>query len=229
MTNDNGDANSGSNGIKPDDDVETGAGSGNISEHEVRLLTAPPPDAIAELADACIRFVERAVGVKLDFTPETLPLLDHYLAGARDVLRGRTKGAPIESMELVGQAAGAYFGEVIRRRYASWWRLGASSGDEHQLEFHRLHLVIHPVVLVNDALTLDTQRPASDLSGFDLDPEDVEPAALRLAELPPVDHEEFVRPSTRLEVLDIVVDAARTDHAAGGADPLELEPNDYVH
>jgi hypothetical protein len=30
-------------------------------------------------------------------------------------------------------------------------------------------------------------------------------------------------------VLDIIVDAVRADHASDGADPLSLEPNDYVH
>src|SRR5687767_15165113 len=45
------------------------------------LATAAPP-AIQDLADACIRYVERAVGVRLDYTLETLPLLDHYLEHA---------------------------------------------------------------------------------------------------------------------------------------------------
>ncbi|NUP08660.1 MAG: hypothetical protein HOW73_21640 [Polyangiaceae bacterium] len=196
---------------------------------EARFLRAPPPDSIADLAHACVRFVERAVGVKLDFTPETLPLLDHYLAGARDVFAAGDKTKTGESFDLVAQAAGAYFGEVVRRRYASWWRLGAGSGDEHRLEFHRLHLVIHPVLLVSEALLLDRDKTASDFAGFDLDASDVEAAARRLSELPPVDIEEFVRPTTRLEALDIIVDAVRADHAIDGADPLALEPNDYVH
>jgi hypothetical protein len=208
-----------------------------------RWLHAPPPEAIHDLAHACVGFVERAVGVKLDFLPETLPLLDHYLAGARAVLRHRPGGGAAgsgvgpESMELIAQTAGAYLGEVIRRRYASWWRLDSAvsrpavegaSLDEHRLEFHRLQLVVHPVSLVLEALTVDAGRSAS-LSGFDLDPEDAEAAMRRLEDLPPVEVEEFVSPSTRLEVLDIVVDAVRVKHAAAGYPALELEPGDYVH
>jgi hypothetical protein len=218
-----------------------------VEAAENRWLSAPPPEPIADLAHACIGFVERAVGVKLDFLPETLPLLDHYLAGARNVLRhprahpGAGPPAPAisypEGLELIALTAGAYLGEVIRRRYASWWRLGSvisgPSGDaaapqEHRLEFHRLQLVVYPVSLVIEALTIDAGRSAS-LAGFDLDPEDAEAATRRLEDLPPVDVEEFVSPSTRLEVLDIVVDAVRTQHAAAGHPALELEPGDYVH
>ena len=214
---------------KVDEAAANDAGEVESAEaREAQLLAAPPPDSIADLAHACVRFVERAVGVKLDFAPETLPLLDHYLAGARGVVAARGDAAPGEPAELVAQAAGAYLGEVIRRRHASWWRLG-STGDDHRLELHRVHLVIHPVVLVGEALSGDLERGAHDLAGFDLDPSDLDAASRRLAELPDVDLEDFVRPSTRLEVLDIIVDAVRADHASDGADPLALEPNDYVH
>jgi len=120
MSSDHDDKNGASNGSatlsdlpEPPDPVEVG------------LLAAPAPAAVLDLAEACVRYVERAVGVKLDFTPETLPLLDHYIGGARDVLSGRarpTEGA--EPVDLVAQAAGAYLGEVIRRRHPCWWRSG---------------------------------------------------------------------------------------------------------
>src|SRR5688572_23563251 len=40
---------------------------------------APPPEPIRELCDACIAYVTRALAVELDYTPDTLPILDHYL------------------------------------------------------------------------------------------------------------------------------------------------------
>jgi hypothetical protein len=40
--------------------------------------------------------------------------------------------------------------------------------------------------------------------------------------------EEYVSPSTRLEVLDIVVDAVRAFHMAEGLPVQELEPDDYL-
>lgn len=211
-------------------EVEEEASMAEASAASAELLAAPPPETVADLAHACIRFVERASGVKLDFSPETLPLLDHYLEEARSVLsQPKAEGSAQESFDLISRAAGAYFGEVVRRRYPSWWRLGAAETDEHRLEFHRVYLVIHPVLLMADALVLDPKKQGSDLQGFDLDPEDAEAAAKRLADLPEVELEEFVKPSTRLEVLDIVMDAVRTAHAADGAEPLELSGEDYVH
>ena len=79
---------------------------------------SPPADAplpIQDLANACVRFVERSVGIALDYTPETLPILDHYLRGVRATSRD-------EITNLVAPAAGAYFGEVVRRQLgpAQW-------------------------------------------------------------------------------------------------------------
>jgi len=39
----------------------------------------PPPGAVHELAERAVDFVRRSLGLVLDYTPETLPLLDHYL------------------------------------------------------------------------------------------------------------------------------------------------------
>ncbi len=202
------------------------------------LLSTAAPPAIQDLADACIRYVERAVGVRLDYTLETLPLLDHYLEHARAALSAKKaeKKAPdaaeeaddLPALSIVAQTAGAYFGEVVRRRYPSWWRLDADPA-EHRLEFHNLYLVVRPVTLMLDVLTLDTSgNGPKGLSGFDLDEEDRTAAAARLAELPPVPLEEYVSPSTRLEVIDIVVDAVRVHHMAEGGPVLELEPDDYL-
>lgn len=195
---------------------------------EAQLLAAPPPAPIEDLAHACVRFVERAVGVKLDFTPDTLPLLDHYLLGARKVTAETEETSGAVTQELVAQAAGAYFGEVVRRRYASWWRLGASA-DDHRLEFHRASMVAYPVAMMKDALSLEDEPTTLELTGFELDDADRSAAMRRLDEFPDVSAEDFVRPSTRFEVLEVVVDAARGRQLASGEPPLELERADYVH
>jgi hypothetical protein len=43
-----------------------------------------------------------------------------------------------------------------------------------------------------------------------------------------VTDEDFVRPSTRLEVLDLVVDAITTKQSLNGEPALSLEPEDYL-
>jgi hypothetical protein len=37
------------------------------------------PPVIEQLSGACVRFVQQALAMPLDFTPETLPILDHYV------------------------------------------------------------------------------------------------------------------------------------------------------
>lgn len=213
------------------DDAAVDAGTTDAAPAEPTALVPPPPDAIADLAGACVRFVERSVGVRLDYTPETLPLLDHYLAEARTAFSGKSDASKVlEPRALVAEAAAAYFGEVVRRRHACWWRLDVPDAGRlpvHRLEFSRLHLVIHPVMLVEEALDLDAESELSrsDLRGFELSEADVKIVEQRLAELPAVDITEFVSLATRLEVLDILSDTIVATRGAEAA----LEARDYVH
>lgn len=213
------------------------------TRYELSLLRESPPLVLGDLAEACVRFVERALKVRMDYTPLTLPLLDHYLEVARETFslptgpsdaepEGRDPlllGDQTPSKELVCQAAGAYFGEVIRRRHPSWWRLAAMPSHDHRLEFHRLNVLVYPIHMVLDALLLDPERETGGLTGFELDPADREWATARLELLPEVTAEEFVRPSTRLEVLDILLDTAKGRAQLPGEPAIELEPEDYVN
>ena len=73
----------------------------------------PTDDRLREYAAQAIEFVRRAVGLELDFDSDTLPLLDHYL-------RAVPADQPA-TVELVVTTAGAYFGEVVRRRLGGRW------------------------------------------------------------------------------------------------------------
>ena len=86
-----------------------------------------PPEAVRELAEACVGYVLGAVGVPLDYTPDTLPLLDHYL-------RTVPENAAGEVLALIAPAAGAYFGEVVRRT------IGLTHGRVVGLPVHRARL-----------------------------------------------------------------------------------------
>jgi hypothetical protein len=73
----------------------------------------PPPGAVHDLAERMVEFVRRAVGLVLDYTFETLPLLDHYLGGVPEDKE--------ETVTLIAATAGAYFGEVARRVLGGEW------------------------------------------------------------------------------------------------------------
>jgi hypothetical protein len=87
-----------------------------------RPVRNPAPGAVHELAERTVDHVRRVVGIALDYTPETLPLLDHYLIGVPD--------EQIETVALVAATAGAYFGEVLRRAMGGEW--DSTDGDPTQ-------------------------------------------------------------------------------------------------
>lgn len=170
------------------------------------------PAPVRELALACAAFVQKAVGVELDLTPDTLPLLDHYLSLARD-----GKG---EVHALVAAAAGAYFGEVVRMQYPSRWALPAVDSverDAWRLEFEQVFLYLYPVALAGEALDRGhaTDHAASAPSayataardgGFSVREQDRPALVAALELLGSVDEDEYYLLSTRFDVLASVAD-----------------------
>ena len=78
-------------------------------------MSDAPPGKVQEYANQTIVYVQRALKVPLEYDSETLPILDHYL-------RGVPRDQPA-TVELVILTAGAYFGEVLRRRLGGRWEL----------------------------------------------------------------------------------------------------------
>jgi hypothetical protein len=70
---------------------------------------------VSEYANQAVEYVRRALSLPLEYDSDTLPLLDHYLA--------TVQGAEPAAMRLVITTAGAYFGEVVRRRLGGRWEM----------------------------------------------------------------------------------------------------------
>lgn len=79
------------------------------------------PAQVTEYAEQVVEYVRRSLGVKLEYDSDTLPLLDHYLR-APDIAAGN-----VAATQLVVSTAGAYFGEVVRRRLGGRWELTSAS------------------------------------------------------------------------------------------------------
>src|SRR6476620_10976408 len=73
------------------------------------------PAQVREYAEQAVAYVQKALGVSLEYDSDTLPLLDHYI---RTVPPDQ-----VATMQLVIATAGAYFGEVVRRRLGGRWEL----------------------------------------------------------------------------------------------------------
>jgi hypothetical protein len=167
-------------------------------------MSSPPesepeiPAVVVDLADSCVRFVQRALGIQLDYTPDTLPLLDHYLRTAQGVTKEELLG-------LLTPAAGAYFGEVVRRHLGpSRWHWESDDFGECRLEFERCFLSFNPIGIALEAL----QRQEADGYGANLsllreDEQLVREALERTGG--DVDSDDYWRLAVRFEVIEQVV------------------------
>ena len=84
-------------------------------------MDAPVPPRVSEYAEQAVTYVRNALGVTLEYDSDTLPVLDHYLRTVDMV--GATTPEQAATLQLVISTAGAYFGEVIRRRLGGRWEL----------------------------------------------------------------------------------------------------------
>jgi len=192
-----------------------------LPQHEA----GPAPAEVAELAQACERFVERAVGVRPDYTLETLPLVDHWLSTARGQLAA-------DVLRVLVQAGGAYFGEVVRRRHPCWWALGGGIPDEWEIQFENTFLSLRPCDVIQEALRPRDpdeapEEAVGEISLLEIDEDDRPAVVARLAELPEVSEEEYRSLATLVEVIDICVEAARARRIAAEEPEPTLEPEDY--
>lgn len=71
------------------------------------------PRKVEEYAEQAVDYVRRSLGMTLEFDSETLPVLDHYV---RQVPQDQDA-----TRTLVAATAGAYYGEVVRRRLGGRW------------------------------------------------------------------------------------------------------------
>jgi hypothetical protein len=150
----------------------------------------------------------------------------------------------------LANAVGAYLGEVVRRIHRCWWRADGDDPLYWRLEFRDVYLSFAPMQVVLAALTwsasealdglaLDDEMPdhraetsedalePTPEPGLQLAPEDREAVRRRLDDLPPVTDEEYHALSTRLEVIDIAVDAIQANLLAEPERRRTYRPEDY--
>ncbi len=165
---------------------------------------AKAPDTITALAQSCVQFVETSVGVELDYTSETLPILDHYV-------RSVPERPNDELIGLLVPATGAYFGEVVRKTFEHVrWLSPEARYPEFDLQFERSFLHFNPLGIAYEAAVQDDV--ASWHAHFRVHPDDrtlVREALELSAEVAPEDYYRFaVRFDVIQHIIDILVGAA---------------------
>ncbi len=198
-----------------DDENELGEAREEVDEEEV----AAAPREVAELAASCVRFVGAKYKVALDFTPDTLSLVDQYLRDARAESVARP-----ETVELVTAAAGAYLGEVIRLRFGGYWQ---TTGDHSawRVLLSRVYLAFNPIGMAREALLLVDQDGWH--AHFETDPGEREIVDARLRGLPEVEEDEYFAPTTRYDVVNLTYEALRSHMQENGTSDVRFTPEDY--
>jgi hypothetical protein len=119
--------------------------NGQFGEARYRGSTMETQTAVIDLTVACVTSVKNAIGMELDLTQETLPILDHYAAlldSPRD-----------EIVSLMAPMCGAYFGEVVRRQLEDGqWVTDADDHAKWRLHFERCSLTFNPIGLALEVI-----------------------------------------------------------------------------
>jgi hypothetical protein len=192
-------------------------------EEHAPAVDDPTPEPIVELVVACVHFVKDALDIELDFTAETLPVLDHYLAMARQSLSERT-----ELRELIWRFAGAYFGELVRRRYNGFWHLPSLDVHTWRLQQRQVLLSFNPVGAVAEAMA-GSESSDGPTGALRLARADQQHVAERLALIPPLPEDQYFLLSTRLEVIDTVIEHLRVCMNESDQAEFEFDPDDYAN
>jgi hypothetical protein len=203
----------GDEGPEPADDGQ------ELADIEEPVSVGPPPAQVSDLAAACVRFVAARYGATLDFAPDTLSFVDQWLRDARAEVARRP-----EATELVQSAAGAYLGEVIRRTFGGEWVADGPLSD-WRLCLSSVFCAFNPIGMAREALSLE---PADGWHAhFNLDPGERDAIAQRLEALPEVSSEDYYAPTTRFDVVEILVHALRADMQARGLADVHFAAADY--
>jgi hypothetical protein len=182
---------------------------------------AAPPEHVHDLAEGCVRFVERTLGITLDYAPETLPLVDHWLraGGPRE---------KAEVLELAAPAAGAYFGEVIRRTLGdARWYAPPGEPAEWRLEYEHVFLSFNPIgVAIEAALGRHVEGWSAHFQMLPGDRQTIEEGLERTSGS--VREDDFFRLAVRYEVVEQIVETLRALALARKEDDRFYGPDLYA-
>jgi len=182
------------------------------------------PAQVAEFVESLVATVHKATGCTLDQTPETLPMLDFYCQLCRDQAREKEKkrkGAADGLAGLLAPMMGAYFGEVVRRKYDCRWVAPAGRFGAWRIQFDHCFVYFNPVGVAMEILSRGDDREWP--SAFVTTKEDEKLLGASLDIMAPVREDEYYSFIARWEVLDMMVNAL-TSAAVLARDGLEKLP-----
>lgn len=157
-------------------------------------------NAVEDLAAGCCRMVEHSLGFRLDYSLETLPVLDHFLG---DMAKDEPKAE-----SLVAPCAGAYFGEALRRQMeGARWVIHTQDYETWRLAFDDVGVSFNPLGAALERIA------GENLAGWgahlEVPPKHRSLVSEALQASGPVRADDYFRLAVRQEVLEQAVDLLR--------------------
>ncbi|MFO8072590.1 MAG: hypothetical protein R6V85_12010 [Polyangia bacterium] len=192
--------------------------------------TPRPCDSIAELAERCVQHVRQRFDFELDYSPETLGVLDAFVEAVVAEERESEKPPPGDRrgshlVHLLAPSVGAYFGEVVRRRLPCRWRLRDGEPKSWLIEFEKFFLRFNPAGAAAEAIAMTHVEGWE--GSLSTEPDETEDLHRRLEAAPSLPEDQFFSLATRWEVLQIADDWLRRRGAAEGALAEMRTESDY--
>lgn len=180
------------------------------------------PDLVLELAASAFRMVKQSVKIDLDFTPETLPLLDHYIKTAHEA-----STTSEDLRQLIATSAGGYFGEVVRRYIpGARWHIEPGDFGRWRIELGHVFLHFNPIAMATEALASGEVEGWS--GHLEVLPQDKSLLEQALSHMGEIDAEDFYTLAVRLEVIEQVVAALESAQVARGEVQRRFGPEIYA-
>jgi hypothetical protein len=192
-----------------------------VSQAEDHLRDVP--ESIADLCQALTDFVHQATGFRPDYSPLTLPIVDHYLRLNRDQIVTRN-----ELVDLTSQAVGAYFGEVVRRALTGLWHVPSPNFNDWALLGQVAFVSFNPIG-VGYEMVLARATYEGPSSQIKVAKDDAELVLARLAALPPEREDDYYTLAVRFEALEVITECVRAQAEARGYSDMSYSAEDYAH
>lgn len=181
------------------------------------------PEKVREFAEALVRAVDEALGMKLDYTPETLPFLDHYMNHCRQTMGGRDDR--MKFLRLVAPMVGCYFGEVVRRNHEARWIMPQEDITTWRVEFSRCFLFFNPLGMAVESFL---ERETEGVPGaFQVSRERRKAVKEVLDNQPSVLERDFYSLTVRWEILDLISSHLMQDRMLRGREPEYVDERAY--
>ncbi|MCA9667666.1 MAG: hypothetical protein KC503_18835 [Myxococcales bacterium] len=175
------------------------------------------PGPVGDLVDALVDAVDEAYNFELDMTPETLPVLDQYLRDLADT--------PLAVRQHKLAAAGAYFGEVLRRALVGRWVLVGNDVAAWRVGLSRCFLHVNPMGMAGEVM-VGTESDLYDGS-FTVADRAHDEVSEMLSHAVPMPENLYYSLSGRLETVQLVADWLIARTLQDGEEPPNYSGDDY--